>query len=145
MIKLNTKNRHAVRRNISWGIVLAFVVHMGFSPISPAFGQTALPLPAPGTGISLSSAYRPTIMTGIRIYPNNPLKFDFIIDPGDDKFQAQELKSQADKLIKYFLAALTIPEDQMWVNLSPYEKDRIIPEKFGQTEMGRDLLGRIIF
>ena len=28
----------------------------------------------------------------------------------------------------------------MWVNLSPYEKDRIVPQSFGQTEMGRDLL-----
>ena len=28
----------------------------------------------------------------------------------------------------------------MIINLSPYEKDRIIPPSFGQTEMGRDLL-----
>ncbi|MBF0490440.1 MAG: hypothetical protein HQL15_07435 [Candidatus Omnitrophica bacterium] len=43
-------------------------------------------------------------------------------------------------MIKYFLASLTIPEKDLWVNLSPYEKDRIVPEFFGQTEMGRDLL-----
>ena len=30
----------------------------------------------------------------------------------------------------------------MWVNLSPYEENRIIPESFGQTEMGRDLLAQ---
>ena len=30
----------------------------------------------------------------------------------------------------------------MWVNLSPYEKDRIIPRGFGTTEMGRDLLAQ---
>ena len=30
----------------------------------------------------------------------------------------------------------------MIINLSPYEKDRIIPEAFGQTEMGRDLLAQ---
>ena len=30
----------------------------------------------------------------------------------------------------------------MWVNLSPYEKDRIVPDAFGQTEMGRDLLAQ---
>jgi len=28
----------------------------------------------------------------------------------------------------------------LWVNLSPYEKDRVIPSSFGLTEMGRDLL-----
>ncbi|MDO8675766.1 MAG: hypothetical protein Q7K71_06610 [Candidatus Omnitrophota bacterium] len=46
------------------------------------------------------------------------------------------------KLIKYFLASLTIPEQDLWVNLSPYEKDRIVPQSFGQTEMGRDLLAQ---
>ena len=36
--------------------------------------------------------------------------------------------------------SLTIPEKDLWVNLSPYEKDRVIPKSFGLTEMGRDLL-----
>ncbi len=45
-------------------------------------------------------------------------------------------------MIKYFLASLTIPEKDLWVNLSPDEKDRIIPTAFGLTEMGRDLLGQ---
>ena len=40
----------------------------------------------------------------------------------------------------HFLASLTVPEKDLWVNLSPYEKDRIVPESFGQTAMGRDLL-----
>ena len=52
----------------------------------------------------------------------------------------KSLRSESDKLIKYFLASLTIPEKDLWVNLSPYEKDRIVPQEFGQTEMGRDLL-----
>ena len=49
-------------------------------------------------------------------------------------------KQEVTKLIKYFLASLTIPESDLWVNLSPYEKNRIIPQSFGLTEMGRDLL-----
>ena len=44
--------------------------------------------------------------------------------------------------MKYFLTALTIPEDDLWVNLSPYEKGRIIQDNFGQTLMGRDLLAQ---
>ena len=52
----------------------------------------------------------------------------------------EQLKQESTKLIKYFLASLTIPEKDLWVNLSPYEKDRIIPQSFGLTEMGRDLL-----
>ncbi|NLE65667.1 MAG: hypothetical protein GX606_07125, partial [Elusimicrobia bacterium] len=35
-----------------------------------------------------------------------------------------------------------VPEKDLWVNLSPYEPDRIIPEAFGRTEMGRDLLAQ---
>ena len=46
------------------------------------------------------------------------------------------------KLIKYFLAAFNIPDQDQWVNLSPYEKGRIIKDDFGKTEMGRDLLGQ---
>ncbi len=30
----------------------------------------------------------------------------------------------------------------MIINLSPYESDRVIPENFGDTEMGRDLLAQ---
>ncbi len=52
------------------------------------------------------------------------------------------LKDESTKLIKYFLASITTPEKDLWVNLSPYEKDRITPESFGQTEMGRDLLAQ---
>jgi len=58
------------------------------------------------------------------------------------KFSVRDLKlkTESTKLIKYFLASLTMPENDLWVNLSPYEKDRIIPHSFGLTEMGRDLL-----
>jgi len=52
------------------------------------------------------------------------------------------LQKKSQKLIKYFLAALTIPEEELWVNLSPYEKGRIIPKQFGLTQMGKDLLSQ---
>ena len=45
-------------------------------------------------------------------------------------------------MVGYFLASLTVPEDQIWVNLSPYEQERMIAEGLGQTEMGRDLLAQ---
>jgi len=40
------------------------------------------------------------------------------------------------------LASLAVPDDNQWVNLSPYERDRIIKFDFGKTEMGRDLLAQ---
>ncbi|MBF0512340.1 MAG: hypothetical protein HQL13_08470, partial [Candidatus Omnitrophica bacterium] len=110
-------------------------------------------LPAPGTMVHLSQPYNPPILKGIKVHPENPFKFDFILDQGDPvslqensrseltkQSQQEQLKSEATKLIKYFLASLTIPEKDLWVNLSPYEKDRIVPHSFGLTEMGRDLL-----
>jgi hypothetical protein len=46
----------------------------------------------------------------------------------------------ANRLIKYFLASLTVPEKDLWVNLSPYEEDRIAPESLGPTDLGKELL-----
>jgi phosphotransferase system HPr-like phosphotransfer protein len=40
------------------------------------------------------------------------------------------------------MAGLTIPEGDLWVNLSPYEKSRMVPEALGQTDLGRDLLAQ---
>jgi hypothetical protein len=103
-------------------------------------------LPAPGVRVSLSPQYNPPILKGIKVHPDNPFKFDFILDQGDSKSMSSpnalvgDLKQESTKLIKYFLASLTIPEKDLWVNLSPYEKNRVVPESFGQTEMGRDLL-----
>jgi len=104
------------------------------------FAQSAVNFLASGTMIPLSNPYNPAIIKGVTFYPDNPLKFDFIIDPGDDNLQGNVLKAEANKLIKYFMASLTVPADEMWVNLSPYEKDRIIADGLSQTELGRDLL-----
>ncbi len=102
----------------------------------------ALGLPAPGAMIYPTPAFNPPLIKGLTIYPDNPFQFDFIVDTGDDHLQGKALETESNRLIKYFLASLTVPEDEMWVNLSPYEKNRIIPAGFGQTEMGRDLLAQ---
>ncbi|MFC1510050.1 hypothetical protein ACFL49_00100 [Candidatus Omnitrophota bacterium] len=109
--------------------------------VTPA--QTGfLSLPLVGTKLAVSPAFTPIILRGIQINPDNPFQFDFIVDSGDTGLEGDALKDEAKKAIKYFLASLTIPEGELWVNLSPYEKDRIIPEVFGQTEMGRDILAQ---
>ncbi len=97
-------------------------------------------LPPPGSFMPLSPGFHPVVLKGIKVYPQNPFHFDFIIDTGNSKLKEKELKQESTKLIKYFLASLTVPENEMWVNLSPYERERIIPESFGVTEMGRDML-----
>ncbi|MEI6438322.1 MAG: hypothetical protein WCO69_06205 [Candidatus Omnitrophota bacterium] len=99
-------------------------------------------MPAPGQGVILTNDYRPAMLKGMAVDPKDPFKFDFIIGRGDDGLGAQEKKDEYTKLIKYFLAALAVPDTDQWVNLSPYEKDRIIADNFGLTEMGRDLLAQ---
>ncbi len=115
---------------------------VGFAQVTDISGSMSLNLPIPGTMVSPSAGFVPPMLRGLKIHPENPLRFDFIVDTGDSKVEGDELKKESEKLIKYFMASLTVPEDDLWVNLSPYEKDRIIPEKFGQTEMGRDLLAQ---
>jgi pimeloyl-ACP methyl ester carboxylesterase len=85
-------------------------------------------------------SFHPFAIKGVSLYPDDPFKMDFIIDQGDKDYSEQEFKQLAAKMIRYFLAALTIPKKDLWVNLTPYEKERIIPGSLGETEMGRDLL-----
>ncbi len=141
MKKINTKNKYAVRRSIASGILLAFVAPMVLAPVSPALAQSAA-LPLPGEMISESRAYAPAILRGLQYFPDDPLKFNFIIDTGDEILSEASLKVESEQLIKYFLASLTVPDQNMWVNLSPDEKNRIIPDGFGSTQMGMTLLAQ---
>lgn len=92
--------------------------------------------------VNLSPGFTPALLKGIVVHPENPLTFDFIVYKGDRLLTAAQKSQEYTKLIKYFLASLAIPDDDQWVNLSPYEKHRIIKDDFGKTEMGRDLLAQ---
>ncbi len=130
-----------VRKIIVISVLVSF---MASSVQMPVFAQIdPLPfLPVPGTMVNLSPEYTPAYLKGIVIHPKEPLKFDFIIYKGDKPLSDSQKREEYTKLTKYFLASLAIPDDDQWVNLSPYEKDRIIKDNFGKTEMGRDLLAQ---
>ena len=119
-------------------ILIAFVANT-FGPVPIAMADE-FRLPAPGVMVHLSPPLDPPILKGIKVHPDNPFRFDFILDKGDSQLTSDALTDESSKMVKYFLASLTVPEKDLWVNLSPYEKDRIVPNSFGQTEMGRDLL-----
>ncbi|MDP8264039.1 MAG: class I SAM-dependent methyltransferase [Candidatus Aceula lacicola] len=110
------------------------------SYIPKALAQSALGIPAPGMIVSLSQQFTPAILRGLQVFPKDPLRFDFIVDRADSELKNKEFTQETEKLIRYFLASLTIPEKDLWVNLSPYEQDRIIPDTLGKTEMGKDML-----
>ncbi len=130
-----------MKKSISLTVILSFIFSLNAYPIE-AGAQSVLDLPAPGAMVDLSPAYQPAVIKGLTIHKDNPFLFDFILDPGQEHWQGDALKKESEKLIKYFLVNLAVPEKEMWVNLSPYEKDRIIPQALGKTEMGRDLLAQ---
>ncbi|MCR4337051.1 MAG: hypothetical protein NUV91_04510, partial [Candidatus Omnitrophica bacterium] len=107
-----------------------------------ACAQMNLSLPALGSRIAVSSHFEAPFLKGITIDPQNPFHFHFIVDPGHSGLKGDDLREESTKLIKYFLATLTIPQKDVWVNLSPEEPDRITSQAFGETEMGRDLLAQ---
>ncbi len=131
-------SKRLFRRIISSLIVLTFGLN-SVVPV-PALAQ-GIPLSGPSI-LTAGVSFQPVLLKGLSVDPLNPLKFDFFIDPARIDLAPEDFNREATKLIKYFLASLTVPEKDMWVNLSPYEKNRIIPEKFGVTEMGRDLLAQ---
>lgn len=96
-------------------------------------------LPAPTELMKSSRIFEMPLLKGINLDPENPLKIDFILDHGDQDDIDPELNS---KLVNYFLAALTVPQDDFWVNLSPYEKDRVIEQSLGITDLGKDMLAQ---
>ncbi|MEA3347118.1 MAG: hypothetical protein U9Q21_03405, partial [Candidatus Auribacterota bacterium] len=123
----------------NWALIFVFAVML----CSPPSGYAQkVDLPPPGTIVAASESFIPMTVKGIKVYPDNPLRFDFILDTGDAKLTEKELRQVSARLIKYFLASLTIPDNDLWVNLSPYEKDKIIPESFGKTEMGQDIMAQ---
>jgi len=112
--------------------------------LSPAYAQSInlLNLPIPGTMVAPTPAFVPVLLKGMTIHPEDPLRFDFIVDSGHTGFTLEEVRIESQKLVKYFLASLTVPQNDLWVNLSPYEEDRVIPVELGKTELGRDLLAQ---
>jgi len=118
-------------------VLSAALVFSGFS----SYALTSS-LPLPGTPLFTSPEFNPLALKGLILDPNDPLRFHFIVNEGNNTFSDSELKGQSQVLLNYFLAALALPEKDIWVNLSPYEQNRIIPDKLGATEMGKELLGQ---
>jgi len=94
-------------------------------------------LPAPTQLLKSSQALSYPVLKGLKIDPNNPLNLEFIIDTmGKETVSADE----AQRLVNYFLTAVAVPQEDLWVNLSPYEKDRVVTDELGKTVLGEELL-----
>jgi hypothetical protein len=115
-----------------------------FQAILPAMAVDMVSLlPVPGVMTGVTPAFVPASLKGVRLMPGGDgLRLEFVLTKGQDAPGHALASENVDRLITYFLSALTLPSEQMWVNLSPYENDRIIPDQFGLTAMGRDLLAQ---
>ena len=132
-----------IKKSVSIVILAAFFSTSVKSPAMAQLSEDPMPfMSKPGVMVPLSSTFTPAYLKGIVIHPEDALKFDFIIYKGDQELNDDQKRDEYTRLTKYFLASLAIPDDDQWVNLSPYEKDRIIKDDFGKTEMGRDLLAQ---
>lgn len=124
---------------ISLLLVFHFPISLVFSgPGYANFNETQLP--DIGTIISPTDQYQPLVFQGIGLHPSNPLKISFILNDNQTNLQQSEVQADANRLIDYFLVALTLPKTEMWVNLSPFEENRVITDSLGKTQMGRDML-----
>lgn len=121
--------------------LLTAVIFLWTSLVPPSVAE-GVSLPAAQSMIMLTPDFSPCLLRGIRLDPKMPLRFEFIVDEGDTHLKSAAFEDEAERLIKYFMATLTTPEKDLWVNLSPYENDRIVQENFGRTAMGRDLLAQ---
>ena len=99
-------------------------------------------LPAPGTMVFATADFEPLALKGMIVDPNDPAQFYFVVDEGSKGADGGDLQRQSQILLNYFLTALALPEKKIWVNLSPYESQKIIPSVLGSTQMGETLLAQ---
>ena len=114
-------------------VFLALFLPLGGIPL-PSLSAALSPEP-----VALPALNTPLRLCGIKIAPEHPLRLDFLLED-NTHMPSLTLKNETTRLVKYFLTALTVPEKELWVNLSPNEQDRIIPPSLGETIMGRDML-----
>jgi len=82
-------------------------------------------LPMPGTMVGASATFTPLALKGLIVNPQKPLEFQFIVDTGDgnrhpersEGSQQEQLQTQANQLVKYFLAGLRTSDSWNYVRL----------------------------
>jgi hypothetical protein len=112
-----TQKRSTKNRLLSIAIVfvlISFTISSLYIPAAQA-GEIVVPvMPAPGTRVNLSSAFIPAHLQGITIHQDNALQFDFLIHKGEGQLDSAQKKQEYNKLVKYFLASLTIADESTY-------------------------------
>lgn len=135
-----SRARQKRRMNSLRLLVILSVFVFSFSSIESS-ALTIEELPAATQLLSVTAPRTPPVLRGISVDPAQPLAIDFIFDAQEETLSEDQVKTEAQRLTKYFLAGLTIPEQDLWVNLSVFESDKVIPDDLAVTDLGKDLLG----
>ena len=120
-------------------LAFLFILQTINIPLAQAYSPI-LSIPLPNQMLALSAPLEPIMLQGLRYDPQKPFQFEFILQQGDHPLPLDQLRDKGMELVRYFMAAMTIPESELWVNLSPYEKTRIVPSELGVTRLGSDML-----
>jgi hypothetical protein len=87
-----------------------------------------------------SKPYRPPSIIAIYSNPDQPTKFGWTIGHGSEVVPADEAPQMEHRLIEYFSTAVAFKDADFWVNLSPFEPHRILPDGLRNTRLGRDFI-----
>jgi hypothetical protein len=129
-------------RSLSVKILYCFICLIFVSTGGTTFAGTLAYMPPPTQLITTSVPSEMLRPVGLRFNKNNPLFLSFILNNGSEKLSQNASREQLDKIMRYFLGALTMPGEDLWVNLSPYEDDIICPNTLGETELGHNMLAQ---
>ena len=89
-----------------------------------------------------SDKYQPVSALGLKVSQSNPGKFEVIIQFGDEKPGTDFFSAEYHKILDYFTTSIVVKNDNLWVNLSAYESNRMLPKELEGTVMGRILLSQ---
>ena len=84
--------------------------------------------------------YTPTRLTGMRVEVNEPWRVNFVVNTGNSGLSGESLQREADKVTAYFWENVAVAGENNWVNLSPFESNRMLPAPLGGTRLGRSYL-----
>lgn len=135
------------KKAVTYCLLVSFAL-MSAGPFVYAQGAVppaALPLNLPASAAvgAMGQVLSPVVIEGLKVRVDDSLAFSFLLDGGDSvPSDSEGFKADVDRQLRYFLASLTVPENDLWVNLSPYESERIVPQALGRTALGQDLLAQ---
>jgi hypothetical protein len=106
---------------------------MAFAGTSPwVFAQ----LPAPNELLLTRGSETVAALRGVAFDATSTDGFELLVDTHGAPFATAD----AVESVRYFRTALALPDTALWVNLSPYEQERVIDEGLSASDLGKVML-----